>query len=356
MRKMKRGMKKLVAGILMATLLMGSTLAVNAEEVAESGSTGEGKVEGTVKTDIFSVTVPLAEDVEGDFDFILDPEGLIALTSNAAYADSEFGDGNVFFNNGVNEESSLTEYSNTSNEQTIKSYSTIKVDVTVTATVEDLAGVTITDDNTFADDTSASLYLALKSADAEEAIEETTATLTTTLEAIDKDAYTYGWTEDDGYTYTLRDSSELEEDSIVAPAYNFALTGACNEAGDWSELAEAKPSVSLVWKVVPHVEAPAAVAPSIATTTYTAVAGEALDVVVDLGTGDLAATGIASITFERDSSTVTVNASRYTFADNTITFASDWVDQQRDQITTSRDYTITFNDAASTVVTITVTK
>lgn len=354
---MKRGMKKLVAGILMATLLMGSTLAVNAEEVAEGSAPGAGAVEGTVKTDIFEVDVPLtvAEGNASDFDFILDPEGLIAKTSNAAYADSVFEAGNLFFKNGTNEESK-TVYSNTSNAQTITNYSTIKVDVTVTATVADLAGVTVTADNTFADDTSASVYLALKSGDTVAAIEETEAELTTTLEAIDEDAYVYGYTEEDGYTYTRKSDDDLATAGIVAPAYEFAMTGACNSNGDWSELADATPSVSVVWKVVPYVEAPAATAPSIATTSYTAVAGEALDVVVDLGTGDLAATGIASITFERDGSPVTVNTSRYTFADNTITFASDWVDQQRDQITTSRDYTITFNDAASTVVVITVTK
>lgn len=362
---MKRGMKKLVAGILMATLLMGSTLAVNAEEEKNTGSAvGSGALEGTVETDVFDVTLPteVTDASKSPFTFILDPEGLIAATSNERYADSDFEDGaTVFFNNDKQTvttdegDKELTVYKSTSLAQTIENYSTYALDVTVTATVADLDTIVMTKDNTFADDTAASLYLALKDSTQEIAVEGTTATMTAELAAIDKAAYDYAWDSTNSvYTYELIDDLT----SITVPEYSFQLTGKCNTEGDWSELASAAPSVSVVWKVERHVEA---AAPSLTTATAVAVKDTTVDITFALGEGNLAAEGIDTITFVNpigETKTLVADTD-YSVADNKITLSATIVNNFLTAVAnnglTERDYTITFDDDASTVVTFKLT-
>lgn len=96
-------------------------------------------------------------------------------------------------------------------------------------------------------------------------------------------------------------------------------------------------------------------APSIATTNYTMSAGNAVTVTVDLGTDNLAATGIESITYTSPSgATKTLPTTDYTFAGTTLTLTSGHIDAALNANVTTRDYLITFNDTAKTQVTITV--
>lgn len=94
-------------------------------------------------------------------------------------------------------------------------------------------------------------------------------------------------------------------------------------------------------------------APSIAKTTYTITAKTDVVIPVDLGAGALAATGISKITFDKGGGTMsTLGATYYTFENGVLTFKASYTDT----LTSARDHIITFDDAAATTVTITLTK
>ncbi len=97
-------------------------------------------------------------------------------------------------------------------------------------------------------------------------------------------------------------------------------------------------------------------APSIATTTYQMTENQPVVITgVDLGIGDLAATGITSAVWPGDGKDYLGNTITYDEDAGTITMASGTVNyflkQTEDQI-----IKITFNDTASTCVDITFTK
>ena len=98
-----------------------------------------------------------------------------------------------------------------------------------------------------------------------------------------------------------------------------------------------------------------AAAPSIAKTTYTMATGKDVVVNVDLGVGDLAATGISKITFE-NGTTTELATKNYTFSNGVLTILSSYTDVLLNGGITSRAFTITFNDAAKTQVTIMLAK
>lgn len=236
--------KKLLAVGLAATMAIGSSVISFADE-GTAGATG--KLEGTVNTDVFSVVLPTVS--EGALDFTLDPEGLIAETNGDAYSGATFGEGTLFFAN-VGEDA--TTYSNTSDKLVVVNKSSVKADVTVKATISGYDGITLTDDKTFADDTSASMYMAIVDATNTEgvAIGENGATVTAEIAAAGDGAYELTWTEEDGYQYAIKEDAAEE----LFSTYEFQLTGAANAAGDWSELAEVAPEVTLEWTVVAHSE------------------------------------------------------------------------------------------------------
>lgn len=239
--------KKIMAAALAATMTVGSSMIAFA---AEGTATGTGKLEGTVDTEVFSVVLPVVAEDGSTLAFTLDPEGLISKTNSAAYGGATFGDGTLFFAN-VGEDA--TTYSNTSDTLTVTNKSSIKADVTISAKVTGNTGIVLTDDKTFADDTTASMYLAIVDAGnaAGVAIGDTGATVTAQIGEAPDGAYEYSWTEDDGYKYALK----ADTSGITFETYEFKLTGAANAAGDWSALTDVTPQVDIIWTVVPHSDA-----------------------------------------------------------------------------------------------------
>ncbi len=95
-------------------------------------------------------------------------------------------------------------------------------------------------------------------------------------------------------------------------------------------------------------------APSIATTSYSFSSGNPVAITVDLGSGDLAATGIASMTYSSTTGDKPVDASSYTFAGNTLTFTSAYINSMISISVTNRVFTVKFNDSANTTVVVTL--
>ena len=135
-----------MAGLLaLAGLFLSPRLSGEAQEEAE---------------DISRLRLPT--DTEHTFDYIMDPQELIAQTDAAAYGNLTFEEGaTVFFRR--HEEGAGADYSSESDALVITSLGTSAVDIEVTARIspDSLGSITMTEDRSFAGDREASLYLAL---------------------------------------------------------------------------------------------------------------------------------------------------------------------------------------------------
>lgn len=235
---------------LILSVVMSATpvLIVSAEgELGEGSGTGTGMMEGNVKTEIYQVAMPTNAD--GIFDFILDPQRLINKTKAAAYNGLTFEENStVFFRR--SDEGAEEDYSSTSDAVTIVNKSSIAVDVSFQVEVVESSakGITITDDEEFTDDTSASLYLAVTDGENVIPIGESGAIIQTTIPAAPEEAYEYIYDSDSGeYTYGLKE--DLYD--IEFADYSFQLIGAANGAADWSGLTEESPKIVVTWNVSP---------------------------------------------------------------------------------------------------------
>lgn len=151
------------------------------------------------------------------FDFIMDPQKLIEKTEAAAYDGGLFEEGATLFfrrSDGKTDK----EYSSSSDALTIVNKGRLPVEVTLDARLlaESVHGLTICDDCEFGEDPGPALYLALTDGEQTVPIDLT-----------------------EGASIT----------AVVEGEYSFWLTGAVNENGDWSEMNEAQPKVTVTWKV-----------------------------------------------------------------------------------------------------------
>ena len=240
-----RNWKRAMAVAMAATMVMGSSSLVLAEDMNTEGTgTGTGSVEGSVSTDVFQVVVPT--DAGTAFNFTLDPEGLIAKTNEAAHGggDKYQDDATVFFAN-TGADGNQT-YSNTSDTITLTNKGTKLAKVTLNASMTDIDDITMATSDTFADD-AVSLYLAVVDEnDDSTAIDADGEEITAVISAAPEGAYEYKYDSDNtAYAYELK--GDLT--GITFDEYSFKLTGACNSGADWSELTDAAPVVTVTWEV-----------------------------------------------------------------------------------------------------------
>lgn len=222
-------------------------ISMSAGATEQDGITGNGHVEGIVQPYVYQVVLPTC--VDGCFDFIMDPQRLIEETDGAAYGGLSFEkDATVFFRrtDGQTEE----DYSSSSDLMNIVNRSNVSLNVIVSVKIseESLGGITMTEDRTFAEDTGASLYLALTDGARTVPVRDGVAYIQTTLPAAPEEAFEYVYDQERGeYSYGLK--KELGE--ILFPKYSFQLTGAVNESEDWASVRKANPSVIVTWGVIP---------------------------------------------------------------------------------------------------------
>ncbi len=212
---MRYQLKGLVAFVLSVTLALVPSVTLCA-----------GQPEEPVDSDVIQVVLPT--NAGNVFDFILDPQRLIEETDAAAYGGQSFEEGATLFfqrlDGGVEEA-----YHSTSDAVTIVNKSAVPVEVTLTAEIsgDSLGGIRMTEDESFADDAGASMYLALTDGEHKAPIlEEEGACIQVTIPA-------------------------ASEETAEFPEYSFRLMGAANEHGDWSEIRGAAPKVAVTWVVVP---------------------------------------------------------------------------------------------------------
>lgn len=242
---MKKNVKNFI--IFMMAMCMTVTGSVTVHAAGPEEATGTGTLEGTIPTDIFQIVLPT--DVDDVFDFILDPQELINMTNGAAYGGKKFEEDATLFFKRTDDEAG-NDYSSTSDAITIINKSSVPVDVTVTAgfSPDSLGGITMTDDESFTGDTSASMYLAMIDGENTVRIQgEDDTSIQVTIPAAE-DAYEYRYdSEKDQYTYGLKEDLS----GIEFPEYSFWLTGAVNKNGNWQDVGNVKPEIVVTWVVTP---------------------------------------------------------------------------------------------------------
>ncbi len=218
-----------------------------ADGTAQAGSAGSGQRAGINKQDVYQVLLPT--DVNGVFDFMIDPQKLIEETNAAAYGGKSFEKGaTVFFHR--MDGRSAEEYSSSSDQMTITNRSTVPVEIMVDVSVspDSLGGITMTGDRTFAGDTGASLYMALTDGENTVPVGTGDSWIRTTIPAAPEEAFEYSYDQERGeYNRGLKQ----DLNGIQFPEYSFRLVGAANEKGDWAALGKAAPRINVTWKVTP---------------------------------------------------------------------------------------------------------
>lgn len=226
--------RRLLAGMLATTMILGTSMVSLAADTNSGTGTGTGTFEGHVDTKVVSVTLP-TED--GEFDYIMDPEGLIAATEKAKYPDTTFEEGaSVYFLSGANA------YTSTSKKLKVVNKGSVAVDVTVQASVAENAAVIMAGSSDFGDSKKADLYLGLTVADQPTTAVKTTAAGTTVGLAGSPDNFEVVYS-DSAYSYAAKDG--LTDDDWNS--FEFGLEGACNTNGDWSAESLAASAVTVTW-------------------------------------------------------------------------------------------------------------
>lgn len=243
-KKRAKGYKALIMAV---TLIWSLPMDVSAGNISQNDTQDINKLTADMETDIYQVVMPT--DIDGMFDFILDPQGLINETNGALHGGKSFEkDCTVFFQRSdgeVNED-----YSRKSDSVTITNKSTMPVEVSLEVKVDpnSLKGIKMTGDSKFKKDKSASLYLAVVDGKKEVPVGKDGVTLHKTIEAAPDGTYEYVYINDTKkYEYRLKKNI----DENIFGKYSFRLTGAANEKGDWAALSKAVPKVIITWKVFP---------------------------------------------------------------------------------------------------------
>ncbi len=374
---------KVIAFALATTMVIGSSVTAFAGENTGS-STGAGASEGHVEKKATTVVLPTVptdgEGTESPFRYTMDPEGLIAATAHQKYGDAvEFpasNDTSVYFNTGKKggDDDATKDnivYANTSAAQTVTNKSSHAIELTVTAAATTAAtDIPLVAKDAYASAENPSLYLGLKvGSETPVAIAAATpATKTVTIDGTEGNFKIAVKSDNSGYEYrvltydewkALDGNGSKSEDDFNATWKNssFQLEGGVT-TGKAITSATTAPTVAVTWSWADPSATPASAAPSIATTEYTATAETPIEITVNLGVGDAAATGIASITYVNKSGVtkdVEVDTG-YTFSDNKITLTAATVDAFVNSTNDTRVYTVTFDDSADTTVNITLSK
>jgi len=176
-----------------------------------------------------------------------------------------------------------------------------------------------------------------------------------------QDGKTIDW---DTTQETLKDNMEI---TTLGGVTGFTFIGAMNTGADWTKADVSALTITPIYGVADitgtevavtdggdkQIETtPAEAAPSIAVKTYTFSQDNDVEISVNLGAGDLAATGITSITYNNGGSTLPT--AKYSFANGVITISASYINDLITYNVTTRDYTITFDDEAGTTETVTL--
>lgn len=239
-----RKTKRVMAVVLAATMVLGSSLTAFADEPVTSGGTnGAGTSEGHVNKHVISVTLPVIPDGSTPFAYTMDPERLVNETNAAKYAEgSTFTDSAK--TNGVYFQTGEKAYDDKSTVLKAKSESSADVKLTVDVEVE-----SATTDITLVDAapaltgegavTDPQLYLALKVDDTTKAVKSSEkVSIETTIAGKDSNFETV--VESGAYVYKAKTG-----DSITWNEAEIQMSGVASKASAEGLTA---PTLKVTWK------------------------------------------------------------------------------------------------------------
>lgn len=359
--------KRFLALALAATMATGSSMLALAADQQGSGE-GNGEVQYVETSDVFDVVLPTNSGTA--FDYLLDPDGLIAKTDGGRYSGKVFDDDKtVYFLHAQKVDGTVggtagtgnCDYTDTSDAITVTNKSTQAIDLTVTAKIAEADGVKMDADGTFAAD--GNLYLALVGNDGTtddvKALTTAGVELKASIEA-DSDAYEVKWDDASGKYVKSLTTEANATDYTGFKSYTFKLTGAC-KAGDTAltALKENPPKVELTWSVKDFTLTDAA--PSIATRAYTlSDATQPLEIPVNLGGGTLAAENVVAVNWKEGGNYAMLSSGSAlpaTYADGKITITANAVKAFLDDASAlPATLVVVFDDAANTTVEVNLSK
>lgn len=248
---MRKSFKKIVAVAMAATMVLGSNVVAFADDA--NSATGTGTNTGHLDTNVVIAVLPTTTDVNGVFNFTIDPENILAtadkFTDGTTAAGADFKNSDlVYFKQANGAEKA---YASSSQTVSVKAKNYVAADVSVAATVADAAdGKTtiplVADADALSAATTPSLLLTLKVGTKTAAITADGATVSDTIAAQDG-KFDVKRQADGSYKVDPQTG-----DSITWDGVNVQLTGKV-KGGDVDSTIAA-PNVTLTWTVAAHVD------------------------------------------------------------------------------------------------------
>lgn len=175
--------------------------------------------------EIVSVVLPVVEDSD-PFSFFIDPLNILYNSFEDSDEVTVEEGTNLLF---INRQSDKFALSSRSDMLTITNQSTVPVDVTLIAKIDNLDSINMMQTSDFGESDACELYLAL----------------------VDDEGNEQPLSETGEVSITVRlDQLTDSESGAIYDSYSFGLKGACNKDGDWSKLS-CSPYISVTWNVEP---------------------------------------------------------------------------------------------------------
>lgn len=224
--------KRLLAVVVASTMVFGSSLTAFAANVPTDGTAGEVTGAGTAEYEgnmpsypAPSITLPTVST--GQFNYIADPNGLIARSNSAKYSSATWSGQGVYF------QTETGKYTDTSAPLEITNNSAYSLDIAVELKQTDTSkkNVKFSTDKTFANSADKELYLALTDGTNTVAISEDSTAVTPAVMNITVNGkpsnfeFKYA---SNAYSIALKDNASGWNKSSVA------VNGALNLASDWT--------------------------------------------------------------------------------------------------------------------------
>lgn len=359
--------KKLMTSILVTTMVMSSTLTAFAADTTGSTS-GAGSSEGHLEKEVLSMILPTIPSGSTPFAYTMDPERLIQETGGKKYPEGSVFPEDKNTDTGVYFQTADKKYENKSNKlQAVNDGScnvtlTVKVKATASAGGNDIALAT---SSTPAAADTPELYLGLAiGKDAAKVVSETEQTYTKTI-AGSPTNFEVTVDENKQYAYKKKANAttwkaiELQMEGAVSKLPIAANTTAPTVDVTWSYAKAANDATVDTADQVDYSTAPADVAPSIAVAdkTHTVAADTAVNIPVNLGSGNKKATAVTSVKWKESNKEMLNVNNMATYADGTVTITAASVNYLlRSDSNFPATMVITFNDTESTPIEVTLNK
>ena len=250
---MSRKYRRVLAAVLTAVMVLGSAMAADA---ANGRGQGSGSLDIVKYPDVFSAILPT--NVGGQFNYILDPTGILVQVGADKYGNATFEpDKTMYFRHKPASGSDVANYTDVSEPITAYNRSNIDVEIKIQAKLDIPKGITLASSSVVNDtSTDPKMYMAVTEGSkntekpvTSQGIEVVAPISSTKAKAHYETVYD---ARNDMYKNQLdheaSNAAEAEYGKYF-DSYSFMLTGDCNRTGDWNKLKDTPPAIRLVWTI-----------------------------------------------------------------------------------------------------------